>query len=445
MKKQLFVLFLTLGAFSSAYSGWTKDNPYQRPNPGLTFDQVAWLASHNSFTNTIVPKFGSTDYWIYGQQHWTIEEQLENGVRALMLDIHEFDKGKCKLKDCLGNCEITKKTREAGCKIVTVFFSPKKDCKNLYKCNKAYGGKCRNRCKALVFNQLINECKSNCNKDKKNCKDKKNKCLRNSRENKMTDCMADCDKGCEKAHKPSGSGPVLLCHGEKHVACCGKFAQQKFGFGIGDKKFNTFKWSLETIKKWLDQNPQEVVTIFLEQYVSNSKVNSIIESTGLGNMVLTEKDWNPHQHGGAWPTLQWMIDNNKRVLVYGTRGFDGYLRDLWSEVAESQYGEVTAKKACPLRSEPKKDKFAGPRSKINYLVALNFFKSIASEIETAKHNKYKTLKNLYETCKGLGVEGSLRNGNPPNYLGLDFANEGNPMKLINEWNAEAARKIVPQQ
>ena len=475
MKKIIIISLLILGMNSAVHAGWTKSDPYQRPNPGLTFDQVAWLATHNAFTNT--RPIMSKDHWVYGQQHWTIKKQLENGVRALMLDIHEFDKGRCKQGDCKMNCDLKKHVYKktscvAGCdtkkkacsancfrKCAAGCDTKKKVCKG--KCNARYvysrskRGRCkdgcendRNNCQNRQ-NRCKEDCKNGCESEKASCQIKQDKCVE--------DHIANCESNCEKDHPSTGGKEVLLCHGERHIACCGKFSAQKFGFGSGPKKFNTFKWSLETIKKWLDENPQEIVTIFLEQYVGNDKVNSIIESVpGLAAMTLTREAWNPHQHGGAWPTLQWMIDNNKRLVVYGTKGFSGHLRDLWSEVAESQYGEVDPTKACVFRSAPAKPEYMEPRSKIRPLVAINFFKSIASEISTAKHNKYKTLKNLHDTCtktptiverdgKEVTIPPILSQGKHLNYLGLDFVDEGNPMKLINELNAEAARKIVPQQ
>ena len=49
-------------------------------NMNKKFNQVCWLTSHNSFTSS---KYN----WIYNQQSQSIEDQLEYGVRGLMIDL----------------------------------------------------------------------------------------------------------------------------------------------------------------------------------------------------------------------------------------------------------------------------------------------------------------------------------------------------------------------
>ena len=314
MKKQLFMVFLALGAFSSAYSGWTSTDPWVKPNEGLTLDQAHFLGSHNSFTN-----IKGKNRWQYGQQNWTIQKQLENGVRSFMLDIHK--------------------------------------------------------------------------------------------------------------HKRT----AYMCHGDKGKACSGFMAS----FQKSDMKWNTFKSALETIKTWMGQNPREIVTVILEQYVSNDMVDTIVDSvSGLAPMVLTKNDWDPHQHGGQWPTLKWMADNNKRLIIWG-KGFSKYNRKQWAETTESDYSTTKISKVCKQRSGSRKN--ADKRDGINALSVLNFFEKISDAKASKKHNTYSKLKELYTTCSR--DHNLLPGGKPPFTLALDFVDVGNPMKLINEWNAQAAAQL----
>jgi len=85
------------------------------------------------------------------------------------------------------------------------------------------------------------------------------------------------------------------------------------------------KTALKEIKTFLVNNPEEIITIYIENHchkinsrkkeVSDKEITSyILEKSGISNMVLTPSDWNLTQKG-EWPTLQWMIDNNKRLVI----------------------------------------------------------------------------------------------------------------------------------
>jgi hypothetical protein len=71
-------------AMPSAYAQATLDKP---------FNEYTWLTAHNAFANTIFPN-----------QTLSLRQQLESGVRGLMLDVHESH-GRVRLchGGCLGN------------------------------------------------------------------------------------------------------------------------------------------------------------------------------------------------------------------------------------------------------------------------------------------------------------------------------------------------------
>ncbi len=68
-------------------------------NNKLRYDQVSTLCSHNSFSSTA---YG----FAYAQQNLTITQQLNLGVRTLMLDTH-LDEN-CEVKLCHDKCSVTK-------------------------------------------------------------------------------------------------------------------------------------------------------------------------------------------------------------------------------------------------------------------------------------------------------------------------------------------------
>lgn len=73
--------------------------------------------------------------------------------------------------------------------------------------------------------------------------------------------------------------------------------------------------TLADIKTFLDANPTEVITIFIEDYVHTPNgITNLFKSAGL------MKYWMPvgmmASNGKPWPTLGEMIQRNHRLLVF---------------------------------------------------------------------------------------------------------------------------------
>ena len=64
------------------------------------------------------------------------------------------------------------------------------------------------------------------------------------------------------------------------------------------------------IKTFLDNNPNEIATIILECYVTANNIEDEINQSGLYNHLYT------HNNSTGWPTLQNMIDNNSRLVIF---------------------------------------------------------------------------------------------------------------------------------
>jgi len=74
------------------------------------------------------------------------------------------------------------------------------------------------------------------------------------------------------------------------------------------------------IKTFLDNNPNEVVTIILECYVTANDIEDEINQSGLSNYLYT--------HNSGWPTLQNMINSNNRLVIF-TDVDDASSSQLW--------------------------------------------------------------------------------------------------------------------
>ncbi|KAK9761892.1 hypothetical protein K7432_012861 [Basidiobolus ranarum] len=91
------------------------------------------------------------------------------------------------------------------------------------------------------------------------------------------------------------SEALRLCHGDCKLLDAG---------AVSD--------TLTVIKTFLDKNPFEVVTLFIENFahIKGDMIARTFETSGLVNMTRVQKPQEP------WPTLEEMIKNNTRLVVF---------------------------------------------------------------------------------------------------------------------------------
>ncbi len=215
-------------------------------------------------------------------------------------------------------------------------------------------------------------------------------------------------------------GTIVLSHG----GCKGFYSWLKSG------PYDTLYSALVTIKKFVENNPEEIVTIFFENYVDNNTLKQYIESFfKFHALLLTKNDWNPNRHH-QWPTIEWMQRHNKRIIIFNEdksrsriiKGNDPFF-PVWDHVLESRYGTTNLQKAYKQR--PESCKF---NHKNRNLSLLNYFGTITIRSKSTKRNSYETLKILVQKARNHGY------GKTPNWIALDFIDKGNSITLINELN-----------
>jgi hypothetical protein len=91
------------------------------------------------------------------------------------------------------------------------------------------------------------------------------------------------------------------------------------------------------IKTFLDNNPNEIVTIILECYVTANDIEDEINQSGLSNYLYT--------HNAAWPTLQSMIDNDNRLVIFtdvnDASSSQNWYHYVWDYAVETHYSVET--------------------------------------------------------------------------------------------------------
>jgi hypothetical protein len=222
---------------------------------------------------------------------------------------------------------------------------------------------------------------------------------------------------------------IVFCH---RSCSGGGEAQRSLGEAITGGNYKKLTDTLAAIKTWLDQNPQEVVTLFFENYVDNDKLAGVINGVpGVANMILTKQIWDAKQNNQQWPTLQWMRDNNKRIVMFNENKSGTAIKDThpffptWDYITESAYSTIDPEKVCVQRSES-----AASPTQQRGLLLINFFEQISL---SSSNNTYNNLKKVLNLCNQRGLGGS---GKRPNFIAIDFVNRGDGLRLVNELNAQ---------
>ncbi|CAO2169896.1 unnamed protein product [Urochloa humidicola] len=190
------------------------------------------------------------------------------------------------------------------------------------------------------------------------------------------------------------------------VWLCHSFGGNCYNITSFQPAINVFK----EIQTFLEANPSEVITIFLEDYTATGSLPKVFNASGL------MKYWFPvakmPKSGGNWPLLKDMISQNQRLLVFTSKkskeASEGIAYE-WNYVVENNYGNEGMEAGnCTNRAEsPAMD------SKSQSLVLMNFFSTDPSQTGVCGNNS-APLVSMLKTCH------SASGNRWPNYIAVDF-------------------------
>ncbi|KAK8694346.1 hypothetical protein V6N13_071900 [Hibiscus sabdariffa] len=151
---------------------------------------------------------------------------------------------------------------------------------------------------------------------------------------------------------------------------------------------------LKAVEAFLSANPEEIITIILEDYVGPNGLTKVFTDAGL------MKYWFPvskmPKNGGDWPLVSDMVANNKRLLVFTSiksKEASERIAYQWNYMVENQYGDGGMKAgSCPNRAES-----SSLADKTKSLVLVNYFRSDPIKLETCVDNS-GNLINMLQTC-----------------------------------------------
>lgn len=95
---------------------------------------------------------------------------------------------------------------------------------------------------------------------------------------------------------------------------------------------------LKDIQSFLEANPSEIVTIFIEDYVTSSQgLTKVFNASGLSNYLFPLSRM--PQNGEDWPTVDDMAQKNQRLIVFTSKSSKEASEGIayqWNYVVESQ-------------------------------------------------------------------------------------------------------------
>lgn len=184
---------------------------------------------------------------------------------------------------------------------------------------------------------------------------------------------------------------------------------------------------LPPIKDFLDNNPNEVLTIIFESYVTSDRLYEVLVETGLDAYL------HVHQQNTEWETLGEIIASNKRLVVFSEsdnaqEGQDWY-HYIWDFSTETHF-------SVSDKSEFNCDFNRGNPN--NELFILNHF--IGSKVGTGLIGEAEVI-NQYDYLHNRATECMVATGKLPNFLAIDFHEQGEPMRVADTLNSQMLSSI----
>lgn len=178
---------------------------------------------------------------------------------------------------------------------------------------------------------------------------------------------------------------------------------------------------LQEISDFINNNPNEVITIILENYVSSSQIETSFQNAGLLNSLYG------HTPGNEWPSLQELINSGKNIVLFNDQDnalpTQPWNHFMWSNMVETHYSV----------SDPNLFTHDFNRGdSINDLFIFNHFITDASigiglENQAIIVNEYNFLMNRIQ-------ENFLLKQKLPNFITLDFVSVGEGLSVVNDIN-----------
>lgn len=128
----------------------------------------------------------------------------------------------------------------------------------------------------------------------------------------------------------------------------------------GKPLYQSLHYEMNRIFNFLKSHPRAVITVFLQDYADISKITRDLQEIVSKNKydpICKPADWSAAQQNGEWPTLGWMRNNNKRLVLF-TQTYGEHTDYTWpvnQYFWENNYGSIEANVMCSEDKESAKE------------------------------------------------------------------------------------------
>lgn len=247
---------------------------------------------------------------------------------------------------------------------------------------------------------------------------------------------------------------IYLCHGT--CSTIATVAQKSFINGIKswlgfNADYQTLSNALQEIKKWMQRqnNKNEIVTIFLENYVDDALIEKDLKS--IKSTAFTPLDLrNFRSHNTSqWPTIQELCIMDKRIIVFNEKKsgkiivntqYQPIFFNSFDHIIESQFGttfnednKIDPNKICLQREESQKN-----NTMERSLYTFNFFSYPSKESDAYINNSFNNLMSAITACSKKNDAANkdlyVCTNKKPNFLALDFVDIGDGKRTVEYLN-----------
>ncbi|MBW5486910.1 PI-PLC domain-containing protein [Streptomyces bambusae] len=198
---------------------------------------------------------------------------------------------------------------------------------------------------------------------------------------------------------------VYLCHGD-----CKTFAGATYALPR-----QSFHGTMQTVVDFLAAHPQEVVTVFLEDYVSAEQLrSSLARVNGLSPLLFRPDEWGVRRHG--WPKVADLVTAGKRLLIFSDRSDREHLGVMydrsWTVSNYWSLGDLGNDLACVSRwSDVPLDR---QEPGFRRLFTMSHHRNVPTVLTAALDNGAKLRNRIAEQCRPAA------GGRDPNFVSVDF-------------------------
>jgi hypothetical protein len=181
--------------------------------------------------------------------------------------------------------------------------------------------------------------------------------------------------------------------------------------------------ALSQVRHFLDDNPDEVVTLIIQNDISSDDTTAAFEAAGLDGYLYT------HQADDDWPTLGRMIHDGRRLVVFSEKELPA---PEWNLPA-FEYMQDTPYSAQSM-DELSCDRYRGEKTASLFLLNHWVRRSAPDRADALQMNARAEIVSRARAC--AAVRGQL-----PDFIAVDFFSLGDLMGAVDELNG-VDRSIV---